>query len=116
MNTEIHQLPGGTAFSDTVADRVLFADVIISGNNTYPAKPNEPFQNVMGGFYKPHISAHLNGGVPRGANVTYKDGHSLWKKFSSPPSGFAVGTTGPWQRTEETYTMVRTMSGPWFWW
>lgn len=104
------------AFTDTVADRVLIADVMISGNNTYPATPAEPFQGIVGGFYKPHVSAHLFHNVPRGGNVTYKDGHAQWKKLNSPPAGFSVPQTGPWLDAENAYTMVRTSSGPWFWW
>ena len=107
---------GTTSFSDNVADRVLIADVIISGNNGYPATAGEPFQGIQGGFIKTHLSAHLNRGVPRGANIVYKDGHAQWKKFVSPPAGFIVPATSPWLDTEDRYTMVRTTSGPWFWW
>jgi prepilin-type N-terminal cleavage/methylation domain-containing protein len=113
--SENHQA-GTTSFSDNVADRVLIADVIISGNSTYPATGNEPFQGVQGGFIKTHLSAHLNRGVPRGANIVYKDGHAQWKKFISPPAGFTVPPTSPWLDNEDRYTMVRTTSGPWFWW
>src|SRR6266446_3752538 len=115
ITTEVHQTQTGVLLSESVADRVLMADVIISGGNTYPATANEPFQGIIGGFYKPHLSAHLNRGVPRGANVAYKDGHVQWKKFNSPPSGFAVPTSSPWLSTEDSYTMVRTTSGPYFW-
>ena len=113
--SETHQ-SGTTSFSDNVADRVLIADVIISGNMTYPATAVEPFQGIQGGFIKTHLSAHLNRGVPMGANVAYKDGHAQWKKFISPPAGFNVPATSPWLDTEDRYTMVRTSSGPWFWW
>jgi prepilin-type N-terminal cleavage/methylation domain-containing protein len=120
INSETHAAGFGAAsvnFSDSVADRVLIADVIISGANTYPATANEPFQGVNGGFYKPHVSAHLNGkSIPIGANNVYKDGHAQWKKFNSPPSGFTVGLMSPWLDGEDTYTMVRTTSGPYFWW
>jgi prepilin-type N-terminal cleavage/methylation domain-containing protein len=104
------------AFMDNVADRVLIADVMLSANGTYPATATEPFQGIQGGFYKTHVSAHLNRGVPRGGNLVYKDGHAHWKKFNSPPAGFSVPANGPWLSTEDTYTMVRTTSGPWFWW
>jgi type II secretory pathway pseudopilin PulG len=117
MGSEEHTTQTGVSmFTDNVADRVLIADVILSGNLGYPATVNQPFQGVMGGFYKPHVSAHLKGGMPIGANVAYKDGHVKWKKFNSPPVGFSVPQTGPWQSTEDTYTMVRTTSGPYFWW
>lgn len=107
---------GTTSFMDNVADRVLIGDVILSGGNGYPATKNQPFQGIGGGFIKPHLSAHLKNGVPSGANLAYKDGHAQWKKFNSPPAGFSVPLTSPWSRNEDTYTMVRTTSAPWFWW
>jgi len=107
---------GTASFADNVSDRVLMADIIISGNNTYPATAGEPFQGIQGGFIKTHLSAHLNRGVPRGATIVYKDGHAQWKKFLSPPAGFSVPPNSPWLDTEEKYTMVRTTSGPYFWW
>jgi prepilin-type N-terminal cleavage/methylation domain-containing protein len=110
------QLTGITLTESSLADRVLIADVIISGGTTYPATGNEPFQGIMGGFYKSHLSAHLNRGVPRGANIAYKDGHVRWKKFNSPPSGFSVPADSPWLSAEDSYTMVRTTISPAFWW
>jgi len=101
--------------AELTPDRVLIADVILSNQQTYPATPAEPFRGIIGGFYKPHLSAHLNAGVPRGANVAYKDGHARWKKFNSPPAGFPA-PSGMWSKAEDAYTMVRTTSGPWFWW
>jgi prepilin-type N-terminal cleavage/methylation domain-containing protein len=112
---ETHAL-GTTSLVDNTADRVLIADIIISGNLGYPATATQPFQGINGGFYKPHLSAHLKKGMPMGGNIGYKDGHAQWKKFNSPPAGFSVPTTGPWQNSEDVYTMVRTSSGPFFWW
>jgi prepilin-type N-terminal cleavage/methylation domain-containing protein len=104
-------------FNDNVSDRVLIADVIISNDSSYPATPNEPFRGIGGGFYKTHLSAHLVNGMPKGANVASKDGHVVWKRFNSPPAGFSnPNPTGPWSGVEDSYTMVRTSSGPWFWW
>jgi hypothetical protein len=114
--TETHPLSATSSFMDNTADRVLIADIIISGNLGYPATANEPFQGIGGGFYKTHLSAHLKKGVPIGGNLAYKDGHAQWKKFRSPPAGFSVSGTGPWMNSEDTYTMVRTSSGPYFWW
>ena len=105
------------SFADSVSTRVLIADVNISNGNTYPAA-GDTFQNVTGGgFYKPHVSAHLKRGVPRGSNIAYKDGHAQWKKFNSPPAGFVAPTGGSWLSAEDTYTMVRTGNNtPYFWW
>jgi prepilin-type N-terminal cleavage/methylation domain-containing protein len=113
---ETHIIQGSPSIVDSVADRTLIADVIISGANTYPATAGEPFQGITGLFYKPHLSAHLNRQVPRGANVVAKDGHAQWKKFNSPPSGFSVPAGSTWLSAEDTYTMVRTTSSPYFWW
>lgn len=112
---ETHQL-GAASYLDNVSDAVVIADVMLSTATTYPATAAQPFQNINGGFIKPHLSAHLNKGLPRGGNITYKDGHTQWKKFNSPPAGFAVPITSPWLDTENRYTMVRTASGPYFWW
>jgi prepilin-type N-terminal cleavage/methylation domain-containing protein len=116
MLAETHKTSANTSFADSVADRVLIADIIISANNTYPANAATMFQGINGGFIKPHLSAHMKKGVPTGSNIAYKDGHAQWKKFKSPPAGFAVPLTSAWSNDEESYTMVRTTSGPWFWW
>lgn len=118
MLAETHS-SGGASFRDNVADRVIISDVILSTGNFYPASKGQPFQGIGGGpgnFRLPHLSAHLDAGVPIGANQAFKDGHAQWKKFKSPPAGFSVANTGPWQGTEDTYTMVRTTSTPYFWW
>jgi prepilin-type N-terminal cleavage/methylation domain-containing protein len=114
--TETHN-DGGALFNDSVSDRVLIADVFISNKNTYPASPDTQFSGVGGGFYMPHLSAHLERGMPIGANRASKDGHVAWKKFNSAPAGFGT-PSGAWQGYEDAYTMVRTAAGatPYFWW
>ncbi len=107
--------PTVAGYRDSVADRVLIADVILSDNSTYPAS-SDNFRGIKGSFYKPHVSAHLVGALPLGSNLCYKDGHATWKKFRSPPGGYAVASGAPWQSAEDTYTMVRTASGIPFWW
>jgi prepilin-type N-terminal cleavage/methylation domain-containing protein len=113
---ETHALGATSSLVDNTADRVLIADIMLSNGSSYPANANEPFQGIGGGFYKTHLSAHLKKGVPMGGNIGYKDGHAQWKKLNSPPAGFSAPTTGPWLNSEDTYTMVRTSSGPFFWW
>ena len=107
MSSEGH-VAGPTQFQDSTATAVLIADVIISGNTGYPASAADNFDNVGGGFYKTHLSAHLKGKVPRGSNIAYKDGHAQWKKFLSPANGSVA--------LNDYNTMIRTASGPWFWW
>ncbi len=119
LTSERHTTPtGAPILTDSVATRVVIADVIISAQNTYPARPANNFREVYGGFYKGHLSAHLKRtqGMPIGANLGYKDGHAAWKKFKSPPARFNVGPNEPWKAEEDEYTMVRTSSGPYFWW
>jgi hypothetical protein len=107
---------GHGSFADNAADRVLIADIMISNGNAYPATAGDTFQGISGGFIKPHISAHLKRGVPIGSNIAYKDGHSKWKKFLSPPAGFSVPANSSWLSGEDDYTTVRTTSAPYFWW
>jgi competence protein ComGC len=80
------------------SDRVLVADATISDGTTQPgyAHPENNYTTISGGFYKQHVSPHLNGNIPAGGNVGFKDGHVAWRKFElmSP----------------------RTASGPFFWW
>ena len=116
LGSETHNANGAT-FKDSVADRVMIADVMISTGSLYPATGGDNFGDVGGGFYKHHLSAHLFNGVPRGGNIVYKDGHAAWKKFNSPPAGFSVAGGSPWMSQEDLYTMVRTGgNSPSFWW
>jgi hypothetical protein len=96
---------GATAMVQPV-DRVLSADVIISTGNTLPgpAHPENNYTSVNTGGFKqngaiyPHLSAHLNGAVPTGGNIGFKDGHVQWRKFNAT-------------------TVPRTGSNtPYFWW
>jgi prepilin-type processing-associated H-X9-DG protein len=35
----------------------------------------------MGGWIKPHSTAHLVGKIPAGGNLLMLDGHGEWRKF-----------------------------------
>jgi prepilin-type N-terminal cleavage/methylation domain-containing protein len=82
-------------------ERVLLADVIISaqapapGSYTDATKRTYNYTQIVGGFYKPHLAAHLRGSVPIGGNVGFKDGHAQWRPFS---------------------LMDQRATGPGFWW
>jgi prepilin-type N-terminal cleavage/methylation domain-containing protein len=86
------------------AERVLVADVVLSGGNTMPGynHPEDNFTSIGGGYTYhgvtyPHLSAHLDGNItPAGQFLGYKDGHADWQLFQD--------------------ASVRTRSGPWFWW
>ena len=100
-----------TPYQDDVSTRVLIADVMISTGNTLPASPQDNFSSVGGGFsingkVYPHLSAHLQNGMPAGGNYAYKDGHAQWQKFNAAN---AIAKNNP--------TQVRTGGNtPYFWW
>jgi len=83
----------GTTVTYGVADRVLLADATLSANGLTPGYQNPgnnytsvtsggagAFQVVAGVPY-PHPSAHLNGAVPAGGFVGFKDAHVEWRLF-----------------------------------
>jgi prepilin-type N-terminal cleavage/methylation domain-containing protein len=100
-----------TPYRDDVSSRVLIADVMISTGNSLPASPGDNFSSVTGGFSingkaYPHLSAHLQKGVPAGGDYGYKDGHAQWQKFNASN---ANANNNP--------TQVRTGGNtPYFWW
>lgn len=85
------------------SDRELVADAIISVGNTVPgySNPNNNYTSIAGGFQQngvvfPHVSPHLEGRLPAGGDVGYKDGHAEWRKFK--------------------VMVPRTRAGSVFWW
>jgi hypothetical protein len=85
----------GTTVTYGVSDRVLIADVTVCSST--PAAqtpgyqhPENNYASIPGGFqwggvgpqytYN-HTSAHLNGTIPAGGFVGYKDGHADWRLF-----------------------------------
>jgi hypothetical protein len=80
------------------AERVLVACVTISSGAATPGynNPQNNYNDVGGGFYLHHLSAHLKGRMPSGGHMLYKDGHVDWRKFVS--------------------MQPRTISGSVFWW
>jgi type II secretory pathway pseudopilin PulG len=69
-------------------ERPLLTDATISENLAGTAANPAPagsFVNVPGGFMSgslPHLSPHLNGTLPAGGNLAFKDGHVAWRKFT----------------------------------
>jgi prepilin-type N-terminal cleavage/methylation domain-containing protein len=72
---------GAVSSTPPVSERILTADATISDSATLPATAANNFTDVEGGFYKRHLAPHLNGKIPRGGNVGFKDGHVEWRKF-----------------------------------
>ncbi len=108
--SETHTL-GINSYKDNVADQVLMSDIIISRGNSWTALAGNSFNDVAGGFYKHHLSAHLTTkAIPRGANSIYKDGHAQWRKMITP------GTPGD---NDMSFRTIRDRAGggiPYFWW
>ena len=105
LSAETVTFPGGQTVTIQPSDRVLTADVILSTARGLPgpAHPENNYTSVDGGFKQngvtyPHLSAHLNGAVPAGEQIGYKDGHVQWRKFTAA----AVPRTGA--------------NTPYFWW
>lgn len=61
--------PNGSLIPAT--ERVLIADATINEQ----LDGSGSWTSVVGGFPMPHMSPHLNGQVPAGGNVGFKDGH-----------------------------------------
>jgi hypothetical protein len=66
------------------------------------ANPANNYTAIVGGFMQngliyPHVTPHLNGNVPTGGNLGFKDGHVAWRKF-------------------EVMTPRSTSAGANFWW
>lgn len=89
---------GGQSVWVPTAERVVIACATISSGATQPGyrNPQNNYNNIIGGFYLHHLSAHLKGNLPKGGTMGFKDGHTEWRKF-------------------EVMT-PRTIGGTVFWW
>ena len=71
------------------AERVLTACATISdpANGTYANRNQYNYTHISGGITsttgKYHLSPHLNGSIPAGGNVGFKDSHVEWRKFDN---------------------------------
>jgi len=88
----------GMSTTYRASERVLVADAILSVGNRLPgyAHPENNYTSIAGGFAYPHVSPHLNGNVPAGGNLGFKDGHVDWRDFK--------------------LMTPRNTSAPYFWW
>jgi hypothetical protein len=104
----VNTLPGSPVLQPQPnSDRVLIADATISrsSSDSYATRNSANFTEVDGGYAphgvtKPHITPHLNGSIPAGGTLGFKDGHGAWRKFD------AAGT----------HMDQRASSGVGFWW
>jgi prepilin-type N-terminal cleavage/methylation domain-containing protein len=90
-------LPPGIA-PQSVSDRVLLACATISGSAGDQQGPSVGTYNwtqIVGGFYKNHLSPHMKGSIPDGGSVGFKDGHVQWRKFQDMQQR-AYTATGFW--------------------
>jgi prepilin-type processing-associated H-X9-DG protein len=74
---------GVTYPAPSPSERVLMSDAVIS-------KPHDAdeaqrwlnsYENIKGGYFKAHRTAHMQGNMPAGGNVGMLDGHVEWRKF-----------------------------------
>jgi prepilin-type N-terminal cleavage/methylation domain-containing protein len=103
----VNSLPGSPTLPPPPnSERVLIADATISrsAGDSYANRNSANFTEVDGGYAphggtKPHITPHLNGRVPAGGMVGFKDGHGEWRRFDGPK-----------------HMEQRAASGVGFWW
>ncbi len=97
------QVSFGIFTKPTLADRVLFADVVISksGQNNPAMRNTYDYTGIQGGFPVAHRTAHMKSRLPAGGNIAYMDSHIAWKKWED--------------RSWASHT-ISTATGPTFWW
>jgi prepilin-type N-terminal cleavage/methylation domain-containing protein len=86
-----------------VSDRELFACATIcspAGVASSPVsarhKSDLNYTDVGGWFYLNGLSPHLNGAIPSGGNIGFKDSHVDWRKFDDMRQQAATGQSFWW--------------------
>lgn len=66
-----------------ITERVLVADATISEPSQHDESQRWTYNytDIVGSYPKHHLSPHLKGRVPIGANLGMLDGHAEWRKF-----------------------------------
>ena len=87
QNTFLHaelKTTNGVTYLESVSDSVVVADATISdyGQYTYASRSSYNWTDIVGGFPQHYISPHLNGKIPAGGDVLFKDCHAEWRKFN----------------------------------
>jgi len=75
---------GGTMPAPSPSDRVLISCAIISVKTSTTDLGSDSFNAVTGAWSDRHQTAHLNGVIPAGGNLTMLDNHVEWRKFVIP--------------------------------
>lgn len=79
------------------SERVLLADASLTefGQNAPPLASQYQWTRIQGGYIASHRSAHLNGLVPAGCNVSMLDGHVEWRSFAQMIPRTAPSSSSP---------------------
>jgi prepilin-type N-terminal cleavage/methylation domain-containing protein/prepilin-type processing-associated H-X9-DG protein len=96
LNPKPYQMPS-YSYNPSPSERVLVADATLSERGDERNRVNNNYTRVIGGWSKPHQSAHLQGKMPAGGNLLFLDGHAEYRTFNK----MVVRTDG---------------SAPHFWW
>jgi prepilin-type N-terminal cleavage/methylation domain-containing protein len=92
-NLDVLTIPFGA-----ISGRVLAADPVIKITTTWT--------EIQGSYPVRHTTAHMNGAIPAGGNLTFMDGHAEWRNFQ-----YMV------QRTSKATGLVQdSPAGPAFFW
>lgn len=83
LNPQRIQVGLGQFIRPFPSERVLLADATISapGQNNPALRHTYKYTLIQGGYYKPHLSPHLEGKIPLGGNLAMLDGHVRWRDF-----------------------------------
>jgi len=96
LNPKPYQLPS-YSWNPGPSERVIVADATLSERGDEKKRDNNNYTRIIGGWSKPHQSAHLQGKMPVGGNLLFLDGHAEYRSFRK----MVVRTDG---------------SAPHFWW
>ena len=71
----------GSLYEPGPSARVQTACATISAGENQTDRSKNDYLRIIGGWVKPHSTAHLNGKLPSGGNLLMLDGHAEWRKF-----------------------------------
>ncbi len=79
------------------SERVLLADATISqpGQSDPAREATYNYTDIVGGYTKHHITAHLQGNMPAGGNLAMLDGHTEWREFKKMIGRVQSGSGSP---------------------